>query len=112
MIQPSGNFVRMFIFIEARPEIKMGHVGSKIRSLGQFLEQEFSQRLCCTWEEHLSVTYIIATVTANEFLIFTHCLMILYICTKICENTCTSKFSELLSKNNLHTEIYQGGIIT
>ena len=29
--------------------------------------------------------HVIVTVTANEFLIFSHCLMILYICTKICE---------------------------
>ena len=36
-------------------------------------------------KEHVSV-YIIATVRANEFLIFAHHLMILYICTKICEN--------------------------
>ena len=31
------RFVRMFIFIKSRPELKMGHVGSKARSLGQFL---------------------------------------------------------------------------
>ena len=30
--------------------------------------------------------HVIATVRANEFLIFAHRLMILYICTKICEN--------------------------
>ena len=28
------NFVRMFIFIRSRPELKMGHVESKTRSLG------------------------------------------------------------------------------
>ena len=33
------SFVRMFIFIESRPELKMGYVGSKSRSLGQFLEK-------------------------------------------------------------------------
>ena len=36
-------------------------------------------RNMCQW-------HIIATVTTNEFVIFAHCLMILYICTKICEN--------------------------
>ena len=56
----------------------------------------------CQW-------HTIATVTAYEFLIFAHRLMILYICTKICENI--SKCFRLLSEHNLHTEIYQEGII-
>ena len=53
--------------------------------------------------------HITATDIANEFLIFAHHLMILYICTKIWENI--SKVSELLSKHNLHTKVNQGGII-
>ena len=36
-------------------------------------------RNMCQW-------HTVATVTANEFLIFAHRLMLLYICTKICEN--------------------------
>ena len=36
-------------------------------------------------KEHVPMTYI-ATVIANEFLIFAHCPLILYICIKICEN--------------------------
>ena len=39
--------------------------------------------------------HVIATVTADEFLISAYCLMMLYICTKICKNI--SKVSELLS---------------
>ena len=29
----------MFIFVTSRPELKMGHVGSKTRSLGQVIEK-------------------------------------------------------------------------
>ena len=29
----------MCVFIKSRPEFKMGHIGSKTRSLGQFLEK-------------------------------------------------------------------------
>ena len=39
LIQSSWHFVRMFVVIKSRPELKMGHVGSKTRSLGQFLEK-------------------------------------------------------------------------
>ena len=31
----------MFIYIKSRPELKMGHVGSKTRSLDQFLEKSY-----------------------------------------------------------------------
>ena len=53
--------------------------------------------------------HVITTVTANEFLIFEYSLMILYICIKICEKI-PKGFSVI--EHNLHTEIYQGGIIT
>ena len=33
--QSSSNFVRMLILIIARPQIKIGHVESKTRSIGQ-----------------------------------------------------------------------------
>ena len=32
LFQSSGNFVRMFILIKSRPELKIGHIGSKTRS--------------------------------------------------------------------------------
>ena len=39
LIQSSWNFVWMCDVIKSRPEFKIGHVGSKTRSLGQFLEK-------------------------------------------------------------------------
>ena len=39
LLQSSWIFVRMFILIKSRPELKMGHVRSKSSSLGQFLEK-------------------------------------------------------------------------
>ena len=39
LIQSSRNFVGMFVVIKSRPELRMGHVESKARSLGQFLEK-------------------------------------------------------------------------
>ena len=36
-IQSSLNYVRMLIIIISRPGSKLGHVGSKTRSLGQIL---------------------------------------------------------------------------
>ena len=39
LIQSSRNFVRMLIIITSRPSLKLGHVGSKTRSLGQILEK-------------------------------------------------------------------------
>ena len=53
----------------------------------------------------MSVTYN-CTVRANEFLIFAHRLMILYICTKICK--ISRSVSVLLREHNLHTGIYRG----
>ena len=53
--------------------------------LRYFHKQEYRQRLCHAWEEPC-VNDVIATVTANEFFISAHHLMILYICTNICKN--------------------------
>ena len=39
MIQSSRNFIRMLVIIISRSSSKLGHVGSKIRSLGQILEK-------------------------------------------------------------------------
>ena len=39
LIQGSRNFVRMLIIIISRSGSKLGHVGSKMRSLGQILEK-------------------------------------------------------------------------
>ena len=41
MIQSSGNFVRMLILIISRSGVKLGHVRSKTRSLGQILEKPY-----------------------------------------------------------------------
>ena len=38
-IQSSRNFVRLLIIIISRSGLKLGHVGSKTRSLGQILEK-------------------------------------------------------------------------
>ena len=38
LIQSSQNFIRMLIIIIFRSRSKLGHVGSKTRSLGQILE--------------------------------------------------------------------------
>ena len=35
----SGNYVRMLIIIMSRSDLKLGHVGSKTRSLCQILEK-------------------------------------------------------------------------
>ena len=39
LIQSLLNFVRMLIIIISRSDLKLGHVESKIRSLGQILEK-------------------------------------------------------------------------
>ena len=39
LIQSSRNFVRLLIIIISRSNLKLGHVGSKTRSLGQILEK-------------------------------------------------------------------------
>ena len=36
LIQSSGNFVTILIFIAIYARLKMGHIGSKSSSLGQF----------------------------------------------------------------------------
>ena len=41
LIQSSGNLVRMLIIITSRSSSKLGHVGSKTRSLGQILEKPY-----------------------------------------------------------------------
>ena len=38
-VQSSWNLVRMFVLIKSRKSLKLGHVGSKTRSLGQILEK-------------------------------------------------------------------------
>ena len=39
LIQSSRNFIRMLMIIIFRSSLKLGHVGSKTRSLGQILEK-------------------------------------------------------------------------
>ena len=39
LIQSSRNFIRMLMIIISRSPFKLGHVGSKTRSLGQILEK-------------------------------------------------------------------------
>ena len=39
LIQNSRNFIRMLVIIISRSGSKLGHVGSKTRSLGQILEK-------------------------------------------------------------------------
>ena len=39
LIQSSRNFIRKLIIIISRSSSKLGHVGSKTRSLGQILEK-------------------------------------------------------------------------
>ena len=39
LIISSRNYVRMLIIIMSRSDLKLGHVGSKTRSLGQILEK-------------------------------------------------------------------------
>ena len=38
LIQSSQNFIRMLISIISKSSLKLGHLGSKTRSLGQILE--------------------------------------------------------------------------
>ena len=44
----------MCVVITSRPEFKMGHVGSKTRSLGQFLEKPCVLNDFLTLNKHLS----------------------------------------------------------
>ena len=39
VIQSSGNYVRKLVLIISRSSLKLAHVGSKIRLLGQILEK-------------------------------------------------------------------------
>ena len=39
LIQNSSNFIRMLVIIISKSCLKVGHVGSKTRSLGQILEK-------------------------------------------------------------------------
>ena len=39
LIESSRNFIRILMIIISRSSSKLGHVGSKIRSLGQILEK-------------------------------------------------------------------------
>ena len=59
-------------------------------------------RNMCQW-------HTIATIRANEFLILAHCLMILYICTKICENI--SKCFRIVERTQSAYWNLPGGII-
>ena len=58
MIQSSGNFVRMVIFIISRSSSKLGHVRSKTRSLDQILE-----KLCV----HSGVHSFVSNVMTLQF---------------------------------------------
>ena len=53
----------MFVVIKSRPELKMGHVGSKTRSLGQFLEKP------CVLSRRHSFDPIFMKLCQNDFLI-------------------------------------------
>ena len=52
----------MFIVIKSRPDLKMGHVGSKTRSLGQFLEKP------CVLSRRHSFDPIFMKLCQNDFL--------------------------------------------
>ena len=41
LVQLSRNLVRMFVLIKSWTSVKIGHVGSKSRSLGEILEKPF-----------------------------------------------------------------------
>ena len=41
LVQYSSKLVRMFALVKSGMSLKMGHVGSKTRSLGQILEKPF-----------------------------------------------------------------------
>ena len=52
----------MCVVIKSRPEFKMGHVGSKTRSLGQFLEKP-----CVLYRRH-SFDPVFMKLCQNDFL--------------------------------------------
>ena len=49
LVQLSWNFVRMFVLINSQTILKMGHVGSKISSLGQILKKNLLYALEATF---------------------------------------------------------------
>ena len=65
--------------------IHFSDISPRKESLSSKCKQEFHRKLCPAWEG-ISVNHITATVRANKSLIFAHRLLILYTCTKICEN--------------------------
>ena len=54
LIQSDDTFVRMLILIKSRSGLKLDHVGSKTRSLGQIIENPFvhSKRAQFSSEAH------------------------------------------------------------
>ena len=52
----------MCVVIKSRPELKMGHVGSKTRSLGQFLEKP------CVLSRRHSFDPVFMKLCQNDFL--------------------------------------------
>ena len=52
----------MCVVIKSRPEFKMGHVGSKTRSLGQFLEKP------CVLSRRHSFDRVFMKLCQNDFL--------------------------------------------
>ena len=52
----------MCVVIKSRPEFKMGHVGSKTRSLGQFLEKP------CVLSRRHSFDLVFMKLCQNDFL--------------------------------------------
>ena len=62
LIQSSSYFVWMCVVIKSRPEFKMGHVGSKTRSLCQFLEKP------CVLSRRHSFDPVFMKLCQNDFL--------------------------------------------
>ena len=58
----------MCVVIKSRPEFKMGHVGSKTRSLGQFLEKP------CVLSRRHSFDPVFIKLCQNDFLTLNKCL--------------------------------------
>ena len=58
----------MCVIIKSRPEFKMGHVGSKTRSLGQFLGKP------CVLSRRHSFDPVFMKLCQNDFLTLNKCL--------------------------------------
>ena len=58
----------MCVVIKSRPEFKIGHVGSKTRSLGQFLEKP------CVLSRRHSFDPVFMKLCQNDFLTLNKCL--------------------------------------